>query len=236
MTSIQTNSISVPVRAMNLLATLNTLRAAAGKAPLKVWKESRKKLEAAITKAHGDVPVGSTVIPDVPVGKVFEALGDAKTKVTVTQADNADGLDIPHYLKRNAGDKGSWGNVPLKASASSVTLKSVAISKPLTPEQTKIAAANKAQGKRKPKGERARYDWDAATEAAAQGKLPTPPDFTANTHKYYRPKLAEVVKMAKASDVRGLRAFKINGSSTSPTAIKKYVACALKALAAKAKG
>lgn len=220
MTQLQTTSVSVPVRAMNLLATLNTLRTAAGKAPLKVWKESRKKLEAAITKAHGEVPAASTVIPDVPVSKVFAALDEASNIVRVSQADRAD----------------AWKDQPLKSSTSSITLKSVAISKQPSAEQSKIAAANKAQGKRKPKGERTRYDWDAATEAAAQGKLPAPPDFTANTHKYYRPKLAEVVKMAKGSDVKGLRAFKINGSSTSPTAIKKYVACALKALAAKAKG
>lgn len=221
MASVQTTTgIAVPVRSMNLLATLNTLRHAAGKPPLKAWKESRKKLEVAIAKAHGDVPVGSKAVPDVPVGKVFAALDGASNMVRISQADRAD----------------AWKDRPLKSSASSITLKSVAISKPLTPEQSKIAAANKTQGKRKPKGERTRYDWDAATEAAAQGKLPTPPDFTANTHKYYRPKLTEVVKMAKAGDVKGLRAFKINGSSTSPTAIKKYIACALKALAAKAKG
>lgn len=231
MTSLQTTSVSVPVRALNLLATLNTLRIAAGKAPLKVWKESRKKLEAAIAKAHGDVPTSSTVIPDVPTDKLLAAVKGGS--VRVSQA--ADDLAIPDFLVRKPGDKSGWENAPLKTSGSSITLKSVAISKTPTAEQSKIAAANKAQGKRKPKGERARYDWDAATEAAAQGKLPTPPDFTANTHKYYRPKLAEVVKMAKAGDAKGLRAFKINGSSTSPTAIKKYVACALKAIAAKAK-
>lgn len=194
------------------VATLNALRKAHNQPPIKAWKESKAKLHAAITKLRKTTAV--------------EAIDNGKPK---------DDLAIPDFLVRKPGDKSAWADAPLKPSASTLTLKSIAISKPLTEEQKKIAVANKTQGKKKPKGERARYDWEAATEAAAQGKLPTPPDFTANTHKYYRPKLAEVVKMAKGGDTKGLRSFKINGSSTSPTAIKKYVACALKALAAKAK-
>jgi len=45
----------------------------------------------------------------------------------------------------------------------------------------------------------------AAIEAAArEGKPPEPPDFSAETHKRFRNKLA--VELAKAGDLRGLRA------------------------------
>jgi hypothetical protein len=63
----------------------------------------------------------------------------------------------------------------------------------------------------------------AAIEAAARdGKLPEPPDFSAETHKRFRNKLASVVELAKAGDIKGLRAFEINPVSSSPTAIARY--------------
>jgi hypothetical protein len=63
----------------------------------------------------------------------------------------------------------------------------------------------------------------AAIEAAArEGKLPEPPDFSADTHKRFRNKLASVVELAKTGDLKGLRAFEINPVSSSPKAIKRY--------------
>jgi len=63
----------------------------------------------------------------------------------------------------------------------------------------------------------------AAIEAAArEGKLPEPPDFSAETHKRFRNKLASVVELAKAGDIKGLRAFEINPVSSSPKAIARY--------------
>jgi hypothetical protein len=63
----------------------------------------------------------------------------------------------------------------------------------------------------------------AAIEAAARdGKLPLPPDFSAETHKRFRNKLQSVVDLAKASDLKGLRAFEINPVSSSPKAIARY--------------
>ena len=51
--------------------------------------------------------------------------------------------------------------------------------------------------KQRPLGER------AAIEAAArEGKLPEPPDFSAETHKRFRNKLANVVELAKAGDLK----------------------------------
>lgn len=45
-----------------------------------------------------------------------------------------------------------------------------------------------------------------AMEAAAKGKLPSAPDFSAETHKPYRAKLARVSELAKAGDLKTLRA------------------------------
>jgi hypothetical protein len=63
----------------------------------------------------------------------------------------------------------------------------------------------------------------ATIEAAArQGKLPEPPDFSAPTHMRFRNKLASVVELAKAGDLKGLQAFQINPVSSSPKAIARY--------------
>ena len=63
----------------------------------------------------------------------------------------------------------------------------------------------------------------AAIEAAArEGKLPEPPDFSAETHKRFRNKLASVVNLAKAGDLKSLRSFEINPVSSSPKAIARY--------------
>lgn len=63
----------------------------------------------------------------------------------------------------------------------------------------------------------------ATIEAAArEGKLPEPPDFSAATHTRFRNKLASVVELAKAGDLKGLQAFHINPVSSSPKAIARY--------------
>jgi hypothetical protein len=84
----------------------------------------------------------------------------------------------------------------------------------LTPDASR---APRRTGKERPLGKR------AAIEAAArEGRLPEPPDFSAETHKRFRNKLAIVVELAKAGDLSGLRAFEINPVSSSPKAIKRY--------------
>ncbi len=78
-------------------------------------------------------------------------------------------------------------------------------------QKAESAAAPRPLGKR------------AAIEAAArEGKLPEPPDFSAETHKRFRNKLASVIELAKAGDLKGLRAFEINPVSSSPKAIARY--------------
>jgi len=62
----------------------------------------------------------------------------------------------------------------------------------------------------------------AILEAAKAGTLPEPPDFSAKTHERFRPKLAKVVELAKAGDIKGLKAMEINPVSSSPKAMARY--------------
>ena len=77
--------------------------------------------------------------------------------------------------------------------------------------QPKVRAAGTLAGKRA-----------AIEEAARQGRLPTPPDFSAATHARFRAKLAKLVAMAEADDADGLKAVAINAVSTSPRAMARY--------------
>lgn len=70
---------------------------------------------------------------------------------------------------------------------------------------------------KRPPGKRTQIEADARA-----GKLPEPPDFSAETHKRFRKKLAAVIALANAGDLNGLRAFEINPVSSSPKAIKRY--------------
>lgn len=96
---------------------------------------------------------------------------------------------------------------------------------------TVVTPANRSP-KRK-SSDRARYDWAAAREAAAKGKVPAAPDFSANTHRSYRVPLAEVEKLVKARDLAGLQAYRVKGTCSSPSAIKRYREIAIAALKAK---
>lgn len=87
-------------------------------------------------------------------------------------------------------------------------------------EPAKPVAATKAKSKAK----RGR-----APKVGADG-MPVPPDFSAKTHERYRPKLAAVVALVKARDIKGLKAFNINPNSTSPKAIMRYRDAAIAAL------
>lgn len=87
----------------------------------------------------------------------------------------------------------------------------------LTPDPSRVPQPAMAPKREQPLGKRARIE-----AAARQGKLPEPPDFSAETHKRFRNKLASVVALAEAGDLDGLRAFEINPVSSSPKAIKRY--------------
>jgi hypothetical protein len=103
----------------------------------------------------------------------------------------------------------------------------------IPPKESKAAAKAAKPAPKKaappPSGKR------AAMEAAARsGKLPDAPDFSADTHKPYRAKLAEVVAMVKAKDIGALKAHEIKTYSSSPKAIARYRDLAILALEAKA--
>lgn len=92
--------------------------------------------------------------------------------------------------------------------------------------------AEEKKAKREPKvGKRA-----SVIEAAQRGELPVPPDFSAETHKRFRAKLAEVVEAAQAGNLDALRAFEINPTSSSPKAIMKFRDLAIVAIEARRTG
>jgi len=83
--------------------------------------------------------------------------------------------------------------------------------------------SRKAAAKPEAAATRPRDGKRASVEAAArEGKLPEPPDFSAETHKRFRPKLAKLTEMARAGDIEGLKAIEINPVSTSPRAMQRY--------------
>lgn len=92
--------------------------------------------------------------------------------------------------------------------------------KPSAPKK----AAPKAKAAPKPKPVAAKKAKAASVKAAPTkaGKLPEPPDFSAKTHERFRGKLSQIVELAKAADVKALKAFHINPCSTSPKAMDRY--------------
>ena len=62
----------------------------------------------------------------------------------------------------------------------------------------------------------------AILDQAQTGALPLPPDFSKPTHARFRAKLAQIVALAEAGDIDGLRAFEINPVSSSPKAMDRY--------------
>lgn len=72
-----------------------------------------------------------------------------------------------------------------------------------------------------------------AIASAEAGKLPSPPDFSAETHTRFRPRLAELVSLVKKGDIKALEAFEIKAVSTSPKAMARYRDLAVVALKAK---
>ena len=82
-------------------------------------------------------------------------------------------------------------------------------------------------------GARERYDWTAAVHAAKKGTIPSAPDFSADTHRSYRSKLAELVALVKAKDIKGLTKWEPQRLDGSPLIMKRYRDIALVALKAK---
>ena len=99
----------------------------------------------------------------------------------------------------------------------------------------KVAKTTRSKARGKVATERRVYDWKGAEEMAAKGKVPPPMDWSADTHTRFRPILVDIVKAAKAGDVKTLRAIKINPVSSSPKAADRYRGLCIKALTASKK-
>jgi hypothetical protein len=127
-----------------------------------------------------------------------------------------------------AAQAAKTANAPKKAEkAPAKAAKSIRAK--LTARRAAAEASEAAEKNAKaPTGQRA-----AAEASAEAGNLPTPPDFTANTHKPYRAKLAKLVEMAEAGDANGLAAMAINPTSTSPRALIRYRDLAIRAITAR---
>jgi hypothetical protein len=97
--------------------------------------------------------------------------------------------------------------------------------------KTQPAPAVKAAAPAKPKtlGKRAQIEADAAA-----GKLPTPPDFSAETHARFRKRLAEIVGFAGAGDIKALKADTTEPKSSSRIALCRYRDLCIIALEARA--
>jgi len=77
--------------------------------------------------------------------------------------------------------------------------------------------------------------WADAADAAAKGKLPPAPDFSAPTHAAYRARLDALIALAKAGDLKGLAGVEmVPPRSSSPKALHRYRDLAMIALRAQA--
>lgn len=89
-----------------------------------------------------------------------------------------------------------------------------------------------------PKAAKAPRPLSARAQAKADveaGKVPSPPDFSANTHKPYRKRLEALVALVEAGDIAGLEAVQmLPPRSSSPKALQRYRDAALVALRARA--
>jgi hypothetical protein len=78
------------------------------------------------------------------------------------------------------------------------------------------------------------YKWTDAEVASANGKLPEPPDFSANTHEPYRRLISTCVDLARSRDLKRLREVQIcpgrRELSSTPTAIKRWRDLCVRAL------
>jgi hypothetical protein len=147
------------------------------------------------------------VTDDIPTASKESSMKTYAKKFNAQRAAKAAGHDLDEIEIVKAKDGFTWRlkQQPMRTDAQDAKL---------APDPSREPQPT---GKRRPLGKR------AAIEAAArEGKLPEPPDFSANTHKRFRNKLASVVELAKAGDLTGLCAFEINPVSSSPKAIARY--------------
>lgn len=167
---------------------------------------------------RSDVPavtVAETVPAAAPAAKV--------TKPAKAKPVKADGLGV----MRPAAKPVNLAKVSAKLGKMAGLAKAA---KPAKAKPAAKAAPEKKPAKAAPLSKRAQVAADAAA-----GKLPTAPDFSAPTHARYVKKLAEIVALVKAGDIKGLKANDVQPLSSSRAALCKYRDFAIVALEARAK-
>jgi hypothetical protein len=151
------------------------------------------------------------VVDDVPTQTREPAMKTYAKKFNAQRAAKAAGHDPEEIEIVKTKDGFSWR---LKKQPSS---RGGARDARLVPDPSREPRSAIAAKHERPLGKRPQIEADARA-----GKLPEPPDFSAETHKRFRNKLAVVVALARAGDLNGLRAFQINPVSSSPKAIARY--------------
>jgi hypothetical protein len=155
----------------------------------------------------------SGLVTDTPMPITEEPMKTYAKKFNAQRAAKIAGHALDEIEIVKAKDGFMWRVKPQskRSEAHDAKLSPDPSREPQAKGKERSAASKGARGKR------------AAMEAAArEGRLPEPPDFTADTHKRFRNKLASVVELAKAGDLKGLRTFEINPVSSSPKAIARY--------------
>lgn len=148
-------------------------------------------------------------------------------------SDRLTGDDIAFTLKAPTATPAAQASTEATMSVSAAKKKTTR-----TPAKKTVTSARKAiksTAARTSKTGRKMFDWNAAMEAAQKGTVPPAPDFSANTHRYYREPLADCVKLVKAGDVKALAAMKFTRTDGSPGMIQRYRDLALVALKSKKK-
>jgi hypothetical protein len=153
------------------------------------------------------------VTDDIPTESKESSMKTYAKKFNAQRAAKAAGHNLDEIEIVKAKDGFTWRmkQRPKRADARDAKL---------APDPSREPRANgelQAAAPRRPLGKRAQIETDARA-----GKLPEPPDFSAETHKRFRNKLAAVVALANAGDLNGLRAFQINPVSSRPKAIARY--------------
>jgi len=185
---------------------------------------SRAAAEARFRKLAADAGIEEAKVEDLLAGPMHFA------ELVLRERVSGKPMTIPEaQAARNGAAPAKAGDYPPsvgKATARKAAVKLAAEAAPAAkPERQKKAASPKAE--RPAGGKRA-----AILEAAQRGEMPAAPDFSAETHKRFRPTLAKLIELAEAGDIKGLKAVAINPVSSSPKAMAKYRDLAVIALEA----
>lgn len=187
--------------------------------------------ESAYAEIQGEPQIGEPPViePAKSVERMVEGGLEKSRNEAIAQARMTYGtravVGTDFAIKKTARGEWFWG--PVEAAKKSTPAKGARKSAKAgpAPKATKATPASKAAS-----GKRA-----DVLAAAERGEIPAAPDFTADTHKRFRPALADVVAMVEAGNVAGLKANKIEPLSSSRAAICRYRDLAIVALKAKAR-